>query len=213
MPERKVDRPCPPGQHRHGKYNYCHDVGVKHRAGPGQHGLIGETAERPRAKPLAMKKVGELRQLMSAGWVEPREVGNKLMHEAERLRGKVSQDVLALLRHASGRLQAGNMEDGMLYVDQAFRRYRDEITGGHEYEGKMKKAEEKRQDAEPEIPYEEDYAQIFEVDNRLKAVSKALEREIRRQTESGRMAPSTRQVSGELRRLEKRLGNLIACSS
>lgn len=135
---------------------------------------------------------------MDAGWAEPKDLGNKLMQVNERLRGKVSQDVLALLRHASGRLQAGDMEDGMLYVDQAFRRYRDEITGGHEYEGKMTKAEEKRQDAEPTVPYEEDYAQIFEVENRLKATARKLERMIDAPRSAG-------DILSNLQKLEKQL--------
>ena len=73
---------------------------------------------------------------------------------------------------------------------------------------KMRKAEKKRQDAEPEVTYDEPVAMIYDVGSSLKAVSKALKRQIKRQTA---MTPSTRQVSGELRNIEKRVRRLPGC--
>lgn len=71
----------------------------------------------------------------------------------------------------------------------------------------MRKAEKKRADAEPTVPYEEDYAQVFEVENRLKAVRKALERMV--VPKASPVGPQG--VLANLTKLEKRLTDITGC--
>jgi len=158
-------------------------------------------------------------------FVGPQQVGRWLMPEVEKLRGKVSQETLSLLRQGAEALFAGDKETGLQRIEQAHRRHADEWKpyGGHEAEGlktkedvtqrmrailqggeqKMKKAEKKRPDAEPTVTYDEPSAEVYDVDKRLNAVAKALTRQIKRQ--------ATPSIAGELRNLEKRVRKLRGC--
>ena len=75
----------------------------------------------------------------------------------------------------------------------------------------MKKAEKVRPDSKPTTSYEEPYAQSFDVDKTLRMLQKALENQIRRQAGPTAVAPSTQQVAGELKRLEKQVRKLPGC--
>jgi len=161
---------------------------------------------------------------MGAGWLDARNAGRQLTSMNEKLRGKVSHEVLYRLHSAAERLLAGDTEEGLQYFKDAFSRYRDETEGGHEYEGpppttkqgvedemrrilgggrreqRMKKAEKKRQDSEPTVTYDEPVEMIYEVENRLKAVAKALKRLIKKQAQ-----PT---IAEDLHRIEKQAHHL-----
>jgi len=78
-------------------------------------------------------------------------------------------------------------------------------------ESPMRKAEKQRKDAKPTTPFEEPYAQEFDVGKTLRMLQKALENQIRRQQGPMAAAPSTQQVAGELKRLEKQVRKLPGC--
>lgn len=210
----KLLKACPPGQHKHGGHDYCHDEGRKHRthAGEAVHGIKypKEKVTRPRAKRNPMVGIPTPQIRSQIAFLGPQHVARQLQPKVERLRGKVSHETFSLLQQGTKALFEGDEETGLQRIEQAHRRHAEEWKpyGG---ESKMRKAEKKRQDAEPTVTYDEPVEMIYEVGTRLKAVTKALRRQIKRQTESTAMRPSARQISGELRNIEKRVRNLPGC--
>ncbi len=140
MSDRLVDKPCPPGQHRHGggggTFDYCHDVGVKHRAHAGEavHDMRGEHYDKPRAakNPLARFSVPAVEETLA--WAGPRQVGNNIK-ALLAARGGLPEPVRHALGNAATEFLGRNEKGGMDWLKRAHERMQNP-----EREQKMDKA-------------------------------------------------------------------------
>jgi len=140
MPDRLVDKPCPPGQHRHGggggTFDYCHEVGRKHRAHAGEavHELRGEHYSKPHAARnlLARFSVPEVEETLA--WAGPRQVGNNIK-ALLAARSGLPDPVRHALGNAATEFLGRNEKGGMEWLRRAHER-----MGNPEQESKMQKA-------------------------------------------------------------------------
>jgi len=125
MPDRLVDKPCPPGQHRHGggggTFDYCHEVGRKHRAHAGEavHELRGEHYSKPRAARNPMKGLSMPEVEDHVALIGPKRMAGVILQRRDDLRGKVSEEVRQLLHAAATNFMREDTRGGLDWLRAA----------------------------------------------------------------------------------------------
>ena len=125
MPDHLVDKPCPPGQHRHGggggTFDYCHEVGRKHRTHGGEavHTMRGEHYSKPRAARNHMKGLSlpEVEDHMAL--IGPKRMAGVILQRRDDLRGKVSEEVRQLLHAAATNFMREDKRGGLDWLREA----------------------------------------------------------------------------------------------
>lgn len=123
MPDRLVDKPCPPGHHRHGGHDYCHEEARKHHthAGEAVHGLRSpsESFSKPRAARNPMKGLSlpEIEDHMAL--IGPKRMAGVILQRRDDLRGKVSEEVRQLLHAAATNFMREDRRGGLDWLRAA----------------------------------------------------------------------------------------------
>lgn len=138
MPTRRIDRPCPPDQHRHAGFLDCHEEARKHHthAGEAVHGLRSpsESFSKPPAERNLLARLSIPLVEETLAWSGPHQVGNNIKAIIAARKGLPDPVRLALKRSAEAFL-GSNTQDGMDWLRTAHERMQNP-----ERESKMQKA-------------------------------------------------------------------------